>query len=125
MLPEKNGALRGATVRQAGAEAAPDLVQRGFTAAQANALWITDITCVPTWAGSLYLAVMLDVFSSRVVGWAMATHLRTASVLDALEMAIGQRRPVDVIHFSDKVSQYAAVAFGARCRKAGSEETSS
>ena len=73
----------------------------------------------PTWAGFLYLAVVLDVFSRRVVGWAMETHLRTELVLAALNMAIGQRRPAEVIHHSDQGTQYTSIAFGARCRQAG------
>lgn len=74
---------------------------------------------VPTAAGFLFLAVVLDVFSRRVVGWAMATHLRTELVLEALEMARMRRRPVAVIHHSDQGAQYTSVAFGTRCREAG------
>lgn len=98
---------------------APDLVERDFSADGPDRLWVADITYVPTWAGFLYLAVVLDAFSRRVIGWAMANHLRTELVLDALEMAIGQRRPADVIHHSDQGSQYTSVAFGNRCREAG------
>jgi len=65
------------------------------------------------------LAVVLDAFSRRIVGWAMANHLRTELVLDALGMAIGQRQPTDVIHHSDQGSQYTSLAFGGRCREAG------
>jgi hypothetical protein len=72
---------------------APDLVNREFSASQPDRLWVADITYVPTWAGFLYLAVVLDAFSRRVVGWSMAGHLRTELVLDALDMALGQRRP--------------------------------
>jgi putative transposase len=79
------------TQRQAGATPAPDLVQRNFTASRPNELWVADITYIPTWAGFLYLAVVLDAWSRRVVGWAMATHLRTELVLQALQMAIRQR----------------------------------
>ncbi len=107
------------TRRREGARPAPDLVDRTFTAERPDQLWVADITYVPTWAGFLYLAVVLDVFSRRVIGWAMATHLRTQLVLDALEMALGQRRPSDVIHHSDQGSQYTSIAFGARCRQAG------
>jgi putative transposase len=82
-------------------------------------LWVADITYVSTWAGFLYLAVVLDAFSRRVVGWAMANHLRTQLVLDALDMALWQRRPEVVIHHSDQGSQYTSIAFGARCRRAG------
>jgi putative transposase len=107
------------TRRAEKARPAPDLVERDFSADGPNRLWVADITYVPTWAGFLYLAVVLDVFSRRVVGWAMANHLRTELVLDALEMAIGQRRPADVIHHSDQGSQYTSIAFGNRCREAG------
>ena len=98
---------------------APDLVDRNFTAEAPNQLWVADITFVPTAAGFLYLAVVLDVFSRKVVGWAMANRLRTELVLDALDMAVGQRRPRDVIHHSDQGSQYTLLAFGSRCREAG------
>ena len=80
---------------------------------------MADITYIPTWAGFLYLAVVLDVFSRRIVGWAMATHLRTELVLEALNMALGQRHPAAVIHHSDQGSQYTSLAFGKRCDEAG------
>ena len=98
---------------------AADLVRRDFTAPAPNQLWVADITYVPTWAGFLFLAIVLDVFSRRIVGWAMATHLRTDLVLDALNMALHQRRPQGVIHHSDRGSQYTALAFGQRCREMG------
>ena len=98
---------------------APDLVDRDFSASDADQLWVADITYVPTWTGFLYLAVVLDAWSRRVVGWSMAGHLRTELVLEALEMAIWQRRPERVIHHSDQGSQYTSIAFGARCREAG------
>ena len=107
------------TQRRAGARPAPDLVERNFVAEQPNRLWVADITYVPTWAGFLYLAVVLDAFSRRVVGWAMAAHLRSRLVLDALAMALWQRRPDGVIHRSDQGAQYTSLAFGARCREAG------
>ena len=99
--------------------AAADLVQRNFTATAPDQLWVADITYVPTWAGFLYLAVVLDAWSRRVVGWAMATHLKTDVVLAALNMAITQRRPTGVIHHSDHGCQYTALAFGARCHQLG------
>ena len=74
---------------------------------------------IPTWAGFLYLAVVLDTFSRRIVGWAMETHLRTELVLQALNLALWQRRPAAVIHHSDQGSQYTSIAFGERCREAG------
>jgi putative transposase len=75
-------------VRDHDARPAPDLVDRKFKADAPDQLRVADITCVPTWAGFLFVAIVLDVFSRRVVGWAMATHLRTELVLDALEMAL-------------------------------------
>ena len=103
------------TVRDRAARPAPDLVERNFIAAGPECLWVADITYIPTWAGFLYLAVVLDVFSRQIVGWAMATYLRTELVLKALNMALGQRRPAGVIHHSDQGSQYTSLAFGKRC----------
>ena len=98
---------------------APDLVNRDFSARVRDRLWVADITYVPTHAGFLYLSVVIDAFSRRVVGWSMANHLRSELVEDALDMALGQRRPDGVIHHSDQGSQYTSVAFGNRCRQAG------
>jgi putative transposase len=106
-------------VRDRNARPAPDLVERNFGAPQPNRLWVADITYIPTWAGFLYLAVVLDVYSRRIVGWAMETHLRTELVLEALDLALWQRRPTAVIHHSDQGSQYTSIQFGARCREAG------
>ncbi len=102
------------TVRDRNARPAPDLVERNFLAPQPNCLWVADITYIPTWAGFLYLAVVLDVFSRRIVGWAMETHLRTELVLEALDYALWQRRPDAVIHHSDQGTQYTSIQFGAR-----------
>ena len=99
--------------------AAPDRVERLFRADAPDRLWVADITYVPTWTGFVYLAIVLDVFSRKVVGWAMAHHLRTELVLAALNMALGQRRPQGVVHHSDKGSQYTSLAFGKRCREMG------
>lgn len=107
------------TVRDKGARPAPDLVHRKFVATEPNQLWVADITYIPTWAGFLFLAVVLDVFSRRIVGWSMANHLRTELILDALEMAIDRRKPDGVIHHSDQGCQYTSLAFGSRCREAG------
>ena len=85
--------------------AAPDRVERRFRADAPDRIWVADITYVPTWNGFVYLAIVLDVFSRKVVGWAMAHHLRTELVLAALNMALGQRRPQGVVHHSDKGSQ--------------------
>ena len=100
-------------------QAAPDRVERQFQADAPDRLWVSDITYVPTWAGFVYLAIVLDVFSRKVVGWSMANHLRTELVLEALNMAIGQRRPQGVVHHSDKGAQYTSLAFGKRCREMG------
>jgi putative transposase len=107
------------TQRKSGARPAPDLVQRDFSAKAPNCLWVADITYIATWTGWLYLAVVVDAWSRKVVGWAMSTHLQTALVMDALRMAIQQRHPEDVIHHSDQGSQYTSLAFGQRCRDAG------
>jgi putative transposase len=107
------------TVRDHDARPAPDLVDRNFTAAGPDQLWVADITYVPTWSGFLFVAIVLDVFSRRVVGWAMANHLRTELVLDALNMALYRRKPTNVIHHSDQGCQYTSIAFGKRCVDAG------
>ncbi len=106
------------TVRDKDARPAPDLVKRNFAADVPNRLWVADITYIPTQGGTLYLAVVLDVFSRKVVGWAMENHLRTELVLKALDMALHQRKPKGVIHHSDQGSQYTSIAFGNRCKKA-------
>jgi putative transposase len=107
------------TRRRPDARPAPDLVERDFAADEPDRLYVADITYVPTWAGFLFLAVVLDACTRRIVGWAMANHLRTELVLDALNMALHQRRPTDVIHHSDQGTQYTSIAFGLRCKHAG------
>ena len=107
------------TTQEDDARPAPDLVDRDFTADEPDDKWVADITYIRTGQGFLYLAVVLDVFSRRIVGWAMATTLKTQLVLNALEMAIDNRQPEKVIHHSDQGSQYTSCAFGARCREAG------
>jgi putative transposase len=108
------------TRRDRDAAPAPDLVQRQFAPSAPDRLWVADITYLPTWSGFLYLAVVIDAWSRRVVGWSMAGHLRTELVLDALEMAIARRRPTTATVFhSDRGTQYTSLAFGRRCREAG------
>jgi putative transposase len=108
------------TVQDPSTAPAPDLVARTFVADRPDQLWVADITYVRTWAGWLYLAVVLDAFSRRVVGWSMADHLRTDLVLDALNMAVWNRRPEPgLVHHSDRGCQYTSLAFGRRCREAG------
>jgi len=96
---------------------APDLVQREFTACGPNRLWVADITYVPTWAGFVYLAVVIDLWSRRVVGWRIGETLHADLVLAALNMALQQRRAHGVIHHSDRGSQYTSLAFGQRCQE--------
>ena len=118
--------LRGATLRKyvvttTSDPAAPkpvDLVERRFIADAPDQLWVADITYLPTWSGWLYLALVLDVYSRKIVGWAMDTNLHTPLIMEALEMAITQRQPSNVIHHSDRGCQYTSYAFGKRCREA-------
>jgi putative transposase len=107
------------TRRQPDARPAPDLVQRHFSADAPDRLWVADATYVPTGEGFLYLAVVLDVFSRRTVGWSMSSNLYTELILRALDIALAQRRPEGVIHYSDQGCQYTSIAFGRRCREAG------
>ena len=107
------------TQRDEQSRPAPDLVERDFTADGPDRLWVADITYVPTWSGFLYLAVVLDVFSRRIVGWSMANHLKTSLVVSALEMALLRRKPGEVTHHSDQGTQYTSLAFGQKCEQAG------
>ena len=107
------------TRRDKDARPAPDLVNRDFTASGPDQLWVADITCVPTAAGFPYLAVVLGAWSRKIVGWSMANHLRAELALDAMEAAVGQRRPEGVIHHTGQGSQHTSVAFGKRCGEAG------
>jgi transposase InsO family protein len=90
-----------------------------FAADKPNTLWIADIPYVPTWMGFLHLAVIMDVWSRKIVGWAMASHLRTSLVIAALDMAIVQRSPEGVIFHSDQGCRYTSIEFGKRCHEAG------
>jgi len=107
------------TTERDGTPPSPDLVRRQFKAAGPNKLWVADITFIPTWAGFLFLAVVIDAWSRKVVGWSMATHLRAELVLAAFDMAVAQRQPVGVVHHSDHGTQYTSIAFGQRCQQAG------
>jgi putative transposase len=118
------GCIRGrrkrTTRRDPSAAPAPDLLKRNFAAAAPNKIWTADITYIITWEGFLYLAFILDIYSRRVVGWSMATHLRTELVVDALEMALWRRNPdVGLIHHTDRGVQYTALSFGKRLEEAG------
>ena len=107
------------TTRSERQRPAPDLVDRDFEADRPDQLWVADITYIPTATSFVYLAVVMDAFSRRIVGWSMASHLRTGLVLNALDMAVKQRRPQEVIHHSDQGSQYTSIAFGKRCKDEG------
>lgn len=97
-----------------------DLLKRDFTADVPNSRWVADITYVSTWRGFLHVAFVLDLFSRKVVGWSMATHLRAELVIDALLMAVHNRRPQPgLIHHSDHGSQYTSLAFGKTLQEAG------
>src|SRR5437867_3774241 len=102
--------------RTSGSEGGPERPTRRELG---RALRPDPYTYVPTWTGFLFLAVVLDVFSRRIVGWAMANHLRTELIVGALDMALERRRPEDVIHHSDQGCQYTSIEFGARCHEAG------
>jgi putative transposase len=108
------------TVRVPGVRPAPDLVARDFNPTAPNRLWAADLTEIATWEGTLYLAAIIDCYSRRYVGWAMAEHMRAELVVEALEMAVWQRKPdPGLIHHSDQGSQYTALIFGQRCQQAG------
>jgi transposase InsO family protein len=107
-----------------GVELAPagNVLDRAFDVAAPNRCWAADITYVWTWQGWLYLAVVIDLFSRRVVGWAAGDHMRTSLVLEALDMAIGRRVPGDgLLHHSDRGSQYASDDYTRRLRRHGIE----
>jgi putative transposase len=108
------------TIRVQGVRTAPDLVERDFNPTEPNRLWAADITYIRTWEGWLYLASVMDLYSRRIVGWAMADHLRAELVVDALEMAVSRRRPdAGLVHHSDQGSQYTSLIFTRRCRSVG------
>ena len=110
------------TIRVAGVRAAADLVSRDFVPSAPNQLWVADIKYIPTAVGWLYLAVVLDCFSRRVVGWSMRDDLRAELVVNALEMAVARRRPgPGLVHHSDQGTQYVSLLFGERCCEAGIE----
>ncbi len=112
------------TRRDDRARPAPDLLSRDFTATAPDQRWVADITYVPTWSGFLFLAVVVDVFSRRVVGWSMSANQRTELVTNALRMAVQRRRPIDVVvHHSDQGCQYTSYDFAKACRAAGVERS--
>jgi putative transposase len=112
------------TRRDDTARPVPDLLNRDFSAPGPDRRWVADITYVPTWSGFLFLAVVIDVFSRRVVGWSMSANQQTELVTRALQMAVIRRRPVEVIvHHSDQGCQYTSYDFAQACRAAGVERS--
>lgn len=110
------------TVRDPDGLRAPDLVNRNFTADRPDALWVTDLTYVPTRTGMAYVCFIVDAFSRRIVGWRVAAHMRTDMVLDALEMARrsrGNRRLIGLVTHSDAGSQFTSVRFTERLDEIG------
>jgi putative transposase len=110
------------TIQDLDAVRAPDLVNRNFTAAGPNELWVTDLTYVPTRSGMAYVSFIVDAFSRRIVGWRVAAHMRTDMVLDALEMARrsrGGRRLVGLVAHADAGSQFTSVRFTERLEEIG------
>jgi len=111
---------RGTTIRVAGVRVADDLVERKFSAAAPNQVWVADITYLRTWQGWLYLVAVQDLYSRRIVGWSMQDHMRAELVTDALEMALARRRPdPGLVWHSDQGSQFVSLAFGQKARAAG------
>jgi putative transposase len=118
------GCMRGrrkhTTRRSKRATPAEDLVKRNFAATNTDRVWVADITYVATREGFLYLAFILDVYSRRIVGWAMESHLRTELVVDALQMAVWRRKPAHgLVHHSDQGVQYTSLSFSERLKEVG------
>jgi putative transposase len=117
LIPRKRGKT---TIRVPGVRVADDLVERRFRPAAPDVLWVADITYLRSWEGWVYLAAVQDAYSRRIVGWAMADHMRAELVVDALQMALARRRPgPGLIHHSDQGSQFVSLAFGLAARDAG------
>jgi putative transposase len=116
----RRGRKKHTTRRDVNAIPAPDLLKRSFTAESPDSIWTADITYIHTQEGFLYLAFILDVYSRKIVGWSMASHLRTELVVDALEMALWRRKPgTGLIHHTDRGAQYTALSFGEKLKGAG------
>jgi len=116
------GRARRTTIPAPVAQRPADLVERQFTAPAPNQLWVADITYIPTWSGFAYAAFVIDAFSRRIVGWRVATTLRTELVLDALEMAIWARAGADLsglVHHADRGVQYLAIRYTERLADIG------
>jgi putative transposase len=118
------GKRRFTTIPDVLAERPEDLVQRNFTATRPNELWVSDLTYVVTWRGTVYVAFVTDAFSRRIVGWRASTSLRTDLALDALEQALYDRdTDAPLVHHSDRGSQYLAIRYTDRLLEAGIESS--
>lgn len=116
----RRGKRRRTTTPNPAAPPAPDLVKRNFVAERPDQLWLADITYLPTYEGWLFLAVVMDVCSRKIVGWAMREDLKAELVVDALGMAVTRRRPKPgLVHHSDRGSQYTSLSFGRTLRDSG------
>ncbi len=117
----QRGATRRTTRPDPTADRHPDLVDRQFVADRPNALWVTDLTLVPTWAGMVYVCFITDAFSRMIVGWRVTTHMRTSMVLDSLEMARWSRgtRLEELVCHSDAGSQFTSIRYGERLDELG------
>jgi putative transposase len=121
----RRGRFKRTTVADQNAARPADLVERDFHADRPDRLWVVDLTYIRTWVGFAYLALVIDVFSRRIVGWALTTHMRTALPLEALEMAIWTRQRHGVqslsglIHHGDRGSQYLSIRYTERLAEAG------
>ena len=127
-IMELRGVVRGRKVRTTRSDPAVacplDRVNRQFKAPRPNALWVSDFTYVATWAGFVYVAFVIDVFARRIVGWRVSRTAHAGFVLDALEQALHQRRPLQgggLVHHSDRGSQYLALRYTERLVDAGVE----
>lgn len=120
IVARRVGLFRRACANRHSTPPAPDLLGRDFSAARPNAVWVTDMTFIPTRRGWLHLAVIVDLFSRRVVGWSMGERPDQRLALDAMQMAIEQRRPAPgLIHHSDQGPLYGAAAYRAMLRAHG------
>ena len=122
-----HGVVRGrryktTTIVDEACELPADLVQRDFSADRPNRLWVADLTYVATWAGFVYVAFVMDVFSRKIVGWRVSSSLRSDLALDALEQALHARPGIDqLIHHSDHGVQYVSIRYTERLAEAGIE----
>jgi putative transposase len=120
----RGGAFKVTTVAEESIVRPPDLVERDFRASRPNQLWVADLTYVATWAGFVYVAFVIDVFSRAIVGWRVSKSLRSDLALDALEQALHGRRGTEgLVHHSDRGVQYLSIRYTERLAEAGIERS--